>query len=256
MKCAPKNIIKKDYSHPFTLILSIISITLVSTSTTSAQRVKQLNLPAYDREKLHFGGSLAINKANFFLSPANASIKPDSILGVESTPDWGFNIAIISDLRLHEYLTLRFLPALSVHGMTAIEYRIHPSSAIMPDSFYTETKKVESTLLDFPINLKIRSERLNNMSAYLLAGGKLSIDLASQAKAKNTDIVKLTNKDWCLEVGFGLDFYLTYFKLSTEIKFSTGLKDRLFHEPIPTTYSSPIEKILTNTWLFSLNFEG
>jgi hypothetical protein len=256
MKGTPKNIILKGYSHPFTLILSIISITLVSTYTTSAQRVKQLNLPSYDREKLHFGCSLAINKANFLLYPADAATKPDSILGVEPIPDWGFNIGIVSDLRLHEYMTLRFLPALSLHGRTAIEYRIHPSSAIKPDSFYITTKKIESTLLDFPINLKIRSERLNNMSAYLLAGGKLSIDLASQAKAKNPDIVKLTNKDWCFEMGFGLDFYLNYFKLSTEIKLSTGLNDRLFHESIPTTYSSPIEKILTNTWLLSLNFEG
>jgi hypothetical protein len=225
MKGTPKNIILKGYSHPFTLILSIISITLVSTYTTSAQRVKQLNLPSYDKEKLHFGCSLAINKANFLLYPADAATKPDSILGVEPIPDWGFNIGIVSDLRLHEYMTLRFLPALSLHGRTAIEYRIHPSSAIKPDSFYITTKKIESTLLDFPINLKIRSERLNN-------------------------------KDWCFEMGFGLDFYLNYFKLSTEIKLSTGLNDRLFHESIPTTYSSPIEKILTNTWLLSLNFEG
>ena len=115
-------------------------------------------------------------------------------------------------------------------------------------------KKVESTLLDFPINLKLRSERLNNMSAYLLGGGKYSIDLASQAKTKNPDIVKLTGKDWSLEAGFGLDFYLVYFKLSTEIKFSAGFPDRLYHEN--TTYSAPINKLSTKVWLFSLNFEG
>lgn len=218
-----------------------------------AQRVKQLNLPAYDKEKLHFGFSLAINKANFLLYPADPATKADSILSVEPIHDWGFNLGIVSDLRLHEYVTLRFLPDLSFQGRT-LEYSIHPSSASKADSSFIETKKIESTLLDFPINLKIRSERLNNMSAYLLAGGKFSIDLASQAKTKNPDIVKLTNKDWSLEAGFGLDFYLTYFKLSTELKFSTGIKDRLFHEPTP--YASPLEKILTNTWLFSLNFEG
>jgi len=228
------------------LILSIPSF---------AQRVKQLNLPSYDKEKLHFGFSLAVNKANFLLYPADAATKPDSVLSTEVLPDWGFNLGIVSDLRLHEYVTFRFLPALSFQGRT-IEYRIHPSNAVKADSFYIETKKIESTLLDFPINLKIRSERLNNTSAYLLVGGKFSVDLASQAKTKNPDLVKLTNKDLSLEAGFGFDFYLTYFKLSTEIKFSTGLKNRLFHEPVPTTYTSPIEKILTNTWLFSLNFEG
>jgi Outer membrane protein beta-barrel domain len=220
-----------------------------------AQRVKQLNLPAYDREKLHFGFSLAVNKANFLLYPAEDAAKPDSVLGVEAIPDWGFNIGIVSDLRLHEYVTLRFLPDLSFK-QGVIQYRIHPPASLKADSSYLVAKKIGSTLLDFPLNLKIRSERLNNMSVYLLAGGKFSIDLESQAKTKNPDIVKLNNKDWSLEAGVGLDFYLTYFKLSTEIKFSTGLKNRLFHEPIPTTYSSPLEKILTNTWLFSLNFEG
>jgi Outer membrane protein beta-barrel domain len=230
-------------------------LSIVLSMPASGQRVKQLNLPAYDKEKLHFGFSIAINKANCLLYPADEAKKPDSILIVESVPGWGFNLGIISDLRLHDYATLRFLPAFSFQERT-IEYQIHPTGALKADSFYIEPKKVESTLLDFPINLKIRSERLNNMSVYLLAGGKFSIDLGSQAKANNPNVVKLTSKDWSFEAGFGFDFYLTYFKLSTELKFSTGIKNRLYHEPVPTTFSSPLDKILTNTWLFSLNFEG
>lgn len=219
------------------------------------QKAKPLNLPKYDKEKLHFGFSIGVNKAYFVLYPADAATKPDSVLSVESIPDWGFNLGIISDLRLHDYVTLRFLPALTFQDR-ALEYRIHPTTTPKPDTFYIVTKKVESTLLDFPLNLKIRSERLNNASAYLLVGGKFSIDLASQEKTKNPDIVKLNSKDWNFEAGFGLDFYLEYFKLSTEIKFAAGFKNRLFHEPEPTVWSSPINKIVTKTWLFSLNFEG
>ncbi len=218
-----------------------------------AQKVKPLNLPGYDKEKLHFGFSLAVNKSDFVLFPATKGIKPDSVLSVESVPDWGFNLGIVSDLRLHEYVTIRFLPALSFQGRI-LEYLIRPTGTVNPGSSYTQKKKVESTLLDFPINLKIRSERLNNMSAYLLIGGKISIDLASQASTKNVDIVKLNSKDFSFEAGFGLDFYLEYFKLSTEIKFSTGLTNRLFHEN--TTWSMPIDKLQTKVWLFSLNFEG
>ncbi len=225
----------------------VLSISLEA----SAQKIKPLNLQNYDREKLHFGFSIGVNKAYFVLYPADATTKPDSILSVESIPDWGFNLGIVSDLRLHDYATLRFLPALTFQDR-AIEYRIRP--VVKPDSSYIVKKKVESTLLDFPLNLKIRSERLNNASAYLLVGGKFSIDLASQEKTKNPEIVKLNGKDWNFEAGFGLDFYLEYFKLSTEIKFCAGLKDRLFHEN--TAWSAPINKILTKTWLFSLNFEG
>jgi len=219
--------------------------------SASAQKITPLNLQNYDREKLHFGFSLGVNKAYFVLYPADEATKPDSILSVEGIPDWGFNLGIVSDLRLHDYATLRFLPALAFQDRT-IEYRIRPTAK--PDSSYIVKKKVESTLLDFPLNLKIRSERLNNISAYLLVGGKFSIDLASQAKTKNPDLVKLNGKDWNFETGFGLDFYLEYFKLSTEIKFCAGFQDRLVHEN--TAWSAPINKILTKTWLFSLNFEG
>ena len=239
--------------HGYRKFLFFIFILFLSNSV-SAQKVKPLNLPKYDREKLHFGFSLGVNKADFVLFHADASIRPDSILSIGVIPDWGFNLGIVSDLRLHDYLTLRFLPALSFQGSRAIEYEIDSSSTPGTNAFYTETKKVESTLLDFPINLKIRSERLNNMSAYLLVGGKFSIDLAAQEKTTNPDLVKLNNKDWSFEAGFGLDFYLEYFKLSTELKFSAGLRDRLFHEN--TSYSIPIERIQTKTWLFSLNFEG
>ena len=233
-------------------LLTVIFFVL-SAFLSFAQKSKQLNLPGYDKEKLHFGFSLGVNKADFVLFPATASTKPDSILSVNSIPDWGFNLGIISDLRLHDYATLRFLPALTFQGRI-LEYVIDSTATPGNSAFYTEKKNVESTLLDFPLNLKIRSERLNNMSAYLLAGGKFSIDLASQEKTKNPDIVKLTGKDLSFEAGFGLDFYLEYFKLSTEIKFCAGFRDRLAHEN--TTWSMPIDKLSTKVWLFSLNFEG
>lgn len=219
------------------------------------QRTKPLNLPDYDKEKLHFGFTLSVNKADFVVTPAVASIKPDSVLSVECVPDWGFNLGIVSDLRLHNYVTLRFLPTLSFQGR-ALEYRIHPTSATKPDTFFMEVKKVESTLLEFPINLKIRSERWNNLSAYLLAGGRYCIDLASQMDTKNNDIVKLNKNDLVLDAGFGLDFYLEYFKLSTEIKFCAGFKNRLYHEPTPTTWSAPLERLNSKYLILSLNFEG
>lgn len=218
-----------------------------------SQKVKSLNLATYDKERLHFGFSLSINKADFALTPALESVKPDSVFTTQSIPDWGFNLGIISDLRIHAYATLRFLPALTFQGRI-LEYTIDSTGIPGNSAFYMDQKKVESTLLDFPINLKIRSERLNNMAAYVLVGGKFSIDLASQKDTKNTDIVKLNSKDFSFEAGFGLDFYLEYFKLSTELKFSAGLKDRLIHEP--TTWSMPIDKLNTKVWLFSLNFEG
>ena len=230
----------------------LLLVFFLASAASFAQRVKQLNLPNYDHEKLHFGFSLGFNKGNFVVFPQDNANKPDSVWSIASRPELGFNLGIISDLRIHDYMTLRFLPALTFQERI-LEYKIHTTGAT-PGSFDLVAKKIESTLLDFPVNLKIRSERLNNVSAYLLAGGKFSIDLASQAKTNDPEVVKLNNKDWTYEAGFGLDFYLEYFKLSVEMKFSAGFKDRLYHEP--TTYSASVSRLFTKLWLFSLNFEG
>ena len=39
---------------------------------------------------------------------------------------------------------------------------------------------MESTLLDFPIYIKYKSERYNNFRSYVLFGIKYSLDIASQ----------------------------------------------------------------------------
>jgi len=234
-----------------------IFICLVFTScmvgSASAQKSLPQNLPSYDHERLHFGFSLGFNRADFLVYPSEEGIKPDSVLTTEALPELGFNLGIISDFMLHNYVTLRFLPSLTFQDRI-LEYNIHPTNTSNADSFYVAKKRIESTLLDFPLNLKLRSERLNNISAYLLAGGKFSMDLASQAKTKNPDIVKLNGKEWSYDVGFGLDFYLEYFKLSTEMKFSLGRTNRIV--PESTAWSSPIDKLFTKTWIFSINFEG
>jgi hypothetical protein len=41
-----------------------------------SQRVKPLNLPSYDKEKLHLGFSLAVNKSDFALEPATDATRP------------------------------------------------------------------------------------------------------------------------------------------------------------------------------------
>src|SRR5688572_30447176 len=102
--------IQKYNKSIFFLLILFIS------NSAAAQKIKPLNLPKYDREKLHFGFSLAVNKADFVLFTADVAARPDSILSVGAIPDWGFNLGIVSDLRLHDYLTLRFLPALSFQG--------------------------------------------------------------------------------------------------------------------------------------------
>ena len=55
------------------------------------------------------------------------------------------------------------------------------------------------------------------------------------------------------EVGFGLDFYLEYFKFSPQLKLSYGLINLLKSED--SVYSNSINRLSTNGWMLSFTFE-
>lgn len=128
----------------------------------------------------------------------------------------------------------------------------------MPDQSIEQiTKRVESTNLDFPVLLKLRTKRINNFAAYMVAGAQYSLDLATQKDVDNSGddpIVKIKQHDWSAQIGGGFDFFMPYFKFGIELKFSQGFKNLLIQDE--TRYSRHIDKLYSKTWWLSLTFEG
>jgi hypothetical protein len=235
------------------LFISLLCLGAFAPADSHAQKKRVLNLPKYDNDWLHFGFSLAVNRANFIIHPVKNLAAFDTVLSILPTPQPGFNLAIISDVKIHQYATVRFLPALS------FQERILKYTIVDKNDTLTYTKKVESTVIDFPVDLKIRSSRLNNIACYVLAGGKYSIDLASQKNVQssnqaNSAIVKLKKNDYSFEAGFGIDYYFQYFKFSTEIKACWGIPNLLVKDQ--TIFSNSIDKVNSQLLLISFNFEG
>ncbi len=208
-----------------------------------------INLPKYDKQKLHFGFALGFNSAGFVIKKVPNFNLLDSVYSIESSPSSGINLTILSNLRLGEYFDLRFLPTLSF-AQRNLDYKL-----LFNNSPVSKTKVIESTYLEFPLDLKYKSKRVNNYRMYVLAGFKYGIDMVSQAKVKleDPDIIKLSRNDYGYEIGFGFDFYMSYFKFSPEIKMFTGLKNLIV--PENTIYSSPIEALYSKTFTVSLTFE-
>ena len=55
------------------------------------------------------------------------------------------------------------------------------------------------------------------------------------------------------EIGFGIDFYLEYFKFSPQIKLSHGILNVLNKEN--TIYTKSFNQLRTNGWMLSFTFE-
>ena len=221
------------------------------TSLTAAfgQRKKVQNLPNYDRQKIHFGFLLGINKTDFIIKRTPAFNQQDSLYTVESAPQSGFNLGIIGNLRLGENFDLRFVPDLAF-SQRNLEYTFYEGG--VP---YTVLKEIESTFLEFPLELKFKSNRVNNYRVYVLAGAKYTIDMVSQAKVENQDkdFVKLQRNDYGYQFGLGFDFYLERFKFSPEIKMYHGLRNLLVDDP--KIYSTSLESLKSKVFLISFTFE-
>ncbi len=230
------------------ILLIIISVLCAS---AFSQKKKPQNDVIYDQKPLHFGFTLGLNAMDFTLYPAASAMMPDSILPNMTLLHPGFNINIVSSLKLTQHINFRFLPGISF-GQRSISY--YQDGSLLP-----QNQTIESSFLEFPLIFKYKSERVNNWRPYLIGGLNYRLDLAAKKDyddAKNR-YLRLKRSDLYFEVGVGLDFFLRYFKFSTELKFSVGTRDILVHEPYPAfpQYVSSIDKLKSRIWILSFHFE-
>jgi hypothetical protein len=116
---------------------------------------------------------------------------------------------------------------------------------------------MKSTYLSVPLDVKYAAQRFNNYRPYLVAGVAPMVDL-TQKKQKP---LLLQRFDCALEVGFGCDFYLPFFKLIPELKFCFGLTDLLVKERtdlIDTNllkYTQSLDEVSSRMIVLTLYFE-
>jgi hypothetical protein len=211
------------------------------------------NLPTFDYKRFHFGFLISGNTADYRIKFKPDFTFSDSLLAIENVPQSGFNLALLASLDMTKNLRLRFIPGLSFQDRGLNFKFLDPEGKT--DVLFRRT---ESVYLDFPLVLKLRTNRVGNFAAYALVGGKYSIDMQSQKDVDNDSesqkIIKLQKTDYSLDVGGGIDFFLPFFKFALEIKTALGFPDILIQEN--TQFSSPIESLKTRTVVFSLTFEG
>lgn len=173
----------------------------------------------------------------------------DSLSSIGSKGSPGFAVGFIARYRITDHLEVRTTPGL-VFADRTISYTY-------PDANENVTKTVQSTMVEFPVSLKLKSDRIHDFRAYMLAGIKYSEAIGSKKNSPDTDPLSqlVTNQKGfgSYEVGIGCDIYFEYFKLSPEIKIANSFGNVLHPEDNP--FSSPINKLSLHTIMFSLYFE-
>lgn len=207
-----------------TLLFSLIFI-YSGLTTLQAQFNEDpiLNLENEDKKRLNWGYYLGFNQYDFKVDykdyPYPNDVYYDDMLTAKSI---GFNVGLIGELRINNYLDLRLEPGL-YYNQRDVGFRGNASNsrAIVP---------VKSTYIHVPLLLKASTKRLGNIKPYIVGGAATSFNLSSN-KGNTQDIpqevISMRKSNYYWEVGFGIDIYLRYFKFSPSIRGSFAFKDEI-----------------------------
>ena len=207
------------------------------------------NNPFYDyARKIHFGFTIGTNFSTFKYDFSNAFYNQKNIHSIELQQIPGITLGAVSDLHLGEFFHLRFIPSLV---LTQRNVKFNSAGDTIP------IKQVESAIVELPLLLKVCSERHNNVSFYVIGGGKFGYDLSSDYKAAKDPInpkLALLPQNYSYEFGAGLDMYFPLFKFSPEIKLSRGFNNVLYKDG--TIYTDIFSRFRSNFMFISFYFEG
>jgi len=167
--------------------------------------VKVENLQNFDNKKIHFGYFIGLNQYNFKI---DYKTNPNYTTQVEE--ELGLNIGLIGDLKINEHLNLRFEPGLHTNK-GALKFNERSKFTQYSDTLRT----IKSTYIHLPLLLKFSSKRIDNFRPYLIGGISTSFNLSSNQNSpedNKNNVFRLKTNTLYYELGFGIDFYLQYFK--------------------------------------------
>lgn len=200
------------------------------------------NLQNFDQKKIHFGYYIGLNNYNYKLDYLN---NPNSDERINIENSFGFSVGLIGDLKLRKNLNLRFEPGLKTNKLNVL----YPNG---------EEREIKSTYIQLPLLLKYSAKRYNNIRPYVLGGLSTSFNLSSnqdnpQDNASN--VFRVKTNTFYYELGFGMDFYLQYFKFSPSIRGVFSLKDELIPDNTSTSiYTGNIDKMSTRAIFINFSF--
>jgi hypothetical protein len=231
-------------------LIKSIALSFAFLVVTNKVYCQQMSLSSYDSTRIHFGFTFGINYANLSVQPVSnlSSHFNDTLKGIHTHGQSGFNLALQAEFKITKSIHLLFSPDLAFSERDLIY------SFAGVDTF-TVLQRVESTFLDFPLDIKLLSKRFNKTQLYILGGAKYTIDLAAQRNANQQTAsyaVPLKQDDIAYEAGAGVQFFFRSFRLGIDAKYSMGTQNLL--KPDNTIYTQSIESLHSQLFLLSFTF--
>lgn len=166
----------------------------------------------------------------------------------------GFSVGLIGDLRINEYMNLRFEPGLFYNKRDLI----YPEYA----EFTKENDRyrdIKSTYIHLPLLLKISTKRINNFRPFIVGGFSTDFNLSSNQKNSDdnaSNVFRVMSQNINYELGLGFDFYLYYFKFSPSLRGIFSLQNELIPDNDPASpWTGKINNMFSRGVALIITFE-
>ena len=204
-----------------------------------------LNKENIDKKFLNYGYFLGFNQYDFkFDYEENAR-------DVLVSKTLGFNVGLIGEMRLNTFLDLRFEPGL--------HYTSRNLGFPGFDNERDAIREVKSTYINFPLLLKFSAKRFGNWKPFLIGGAATTLNLGSNETSlddNSSGTFRMTKWGYNYELGFGIDFYLEYFKFTPSIRGVFALTDELVRDNNPNSpWTGNIDGMRTRGLFINFTFE-
>ncbi len=217
-------------------------------------REKIENLPNFDKKILHYGYFVGLNDYDFKFEYSDNYYTAKSLNDIEIERSKGFNVGLIGDLRINDFFNLRFEP-----GLYANQRKLLYPDQDGLNNDNDKIREIKSTYIHLPLLIKFSSIRINNFKPYVVGGISSSLNLSSNEKNNDdnsNNVFRMKTNSFYYEVGFGIDFYLTYFKFSPSIRGVFSIKNELINDNDENSpWTSNIENLYSRGLLINFTFE-
>ena len=238
------------------IVLILISIAIKGNAQNSKSIFGKdpiINLENWQKKRIYFGFFLGFNSYDFKIDYKAMETDPRYSSDIQTDNAVGFNVGLVTNLRLMEYLDLRFEPGLYYGNRT-----LHYPPNIMFDTPNDLVREINSTYINFPLLLKFSSLRTGNVRPYLLGGVSANLNLSSNAKSLDDNYEeKFRVKSWTTnyELGFGIDIFTEYFIFSPSLRGQFGISDELIRDKDPNSpWTGNIEAMKSRGFLINFTF--
>jgi len=232
-------------TRQFRLLLLALVLALGQPVLAQFNEKPILNLQNEDKKFLNWGYYLGFNQYDFKFEYNNDL--PDVLV----SKNVGFNVGLIGEMRLNNYLDLRFEPGL-FYSKRDLGF---PGFTSENDAI----REVQSTYISFPLLLKASALRIGNWKPFVIGGFSAAINLASNEESpddNSSGTFRMKKQVYNYELGFGIDFYLEYFKFSPSIRGVFALTDELVRDVDPNSpWTSNIASMKTRGIFVNFTFE-